>query len=140
MNQIIEHNAHETSDAGIWPIVLAGTGLAAGVAIVGLIIWGIFSYLASRPVATIIPNPMVGENAAPVAPTPRIEEHPYIELNQLRAQEDATLSTYGWVDKKAGTVRIPIARAMELELQRGFPAPKPVATPPNSIPQKAASK
>jgi len=56
-----------------------------------------------------------------VPPVPRVEEHPQLELQQLRTQEDQTLSTYGWVDKKEGIVRIPIERAMELQLQRGFP-------------------
>jgi len=34
------------------------------------------------------------------------------------------LSTYGWTDKNAGVVRIPIDRAMELQLERGFPTRK----------------
>src|SRR5208282_5249649 len=32
-----------------------------------------------------------------------------------------TLHSYGWVDEKAGTVRIPIERAMDLLVQRGLP-------------------
>ena len=56
--------------------------------------------------------------------TPRIEEHPAIELKELHSQEDRILSTYGWTDKKAGLVRIPIDRAMELQLERGFPMRK----------------
>jgi hypothetical protein len=54
-------------------------------------------------------------------PVPRIEEHPAIELKDLRTQEDKILSTYGWTDKRSGIVRIPIERAMDLQLQRGFP-------------------
>jgi hypothetical protein len=59
-----------------------------------------------------------------IPPAPRIEEHPAIEIQELHSAEDQTLSTYGWVDKKKGIVRIPIDRAMELQLQRGFPARK----------------
>ena len=40
----------------------------------------------------------------------------------LRAHEDELLDTYGWVDKNAGVVRIPIDEAMKLTLQRGLPA------------------
>lgn len=40
---------------------------------------------------------------------------------ELRAQEDAWLSSYGWIDEAAGTVHIPIERAMELMLESGFP-------------------
>jgi hypothetical protein len=59
-----------------------------------------------------------------IPPAPRIEEHPAIEIQQLHSQEDQILSTYGWADKKAGVVRIPIERAMELQLERGFPTRK----------------
>jgi hypothetical protein len=59
-----------------------------------------------------------------IPPPPRIEEHPSIDIQQLHAQEDHVLSTYGWTDKNAGVVRIPIDRAMELQLERGFPTRK----------------
>lgn len=36
------------------------------------------------------------------------------KLEELRTQEEATLGSYGWVDREKGTVRIPIDRAMEL--------------------------
>ena len=42
-------------------------------------------------------------------------------LKQLRATEDAILTTYGWVDRKGGIVRIPIDRAIDLLAQRGLP-------------------
>ena len=32
------------------------------------------------------------------------------------------LGSYGWVDKNAGVVRIPIDAAMKLTLERGLPA------------------
>ena len=34
-----------------------------------------------------------------------------------RAQQDAYLNEYAWVDAEAGTVRIPVERAMELVVQ-----------------------
>ncbi|MCC7008128.1 MAG: hypothetical protein IT184_04880 [Acidobacteria bacterium] len=43
-------------------------------------------------------------------------------LRTYRHQEDASLSTYGWVDKAAGVVRLPIARAKTLVLERGLAA------------------
>jgi hypothetical protein len=36
----------------------------------------------------------------------------------VRAQEEAWLESYGWVDKPSGVVRIPIERAMELMVER----------------------
>jgi hypothetical protein len=42
-------------------------------------------------------------------------------LNDVRKREEDTLSTYGWVDQSAGTVHIPIDRAMDLLAQQGLP-------------------
>lgn len=69
-----------------------------------------------------------------VPPAPRLQAAPEDELRALRAQEQTTLRTYGWVDPQRGTVRIPIDRAETLLLQRGLPhvpgassAPRPDA-------------
>jgi hypothetical protein len=104
------------------PIVLTGVALAIVAAIVLAISIGVFRFFVERPVQAP-PNPMAAENPE-FPPAPRIEDHPSTELEQLRESEDHTLTTYGWVDRKAGTVRIPIDRAMELQLQRGFPVRK----------------
>lgn len=105
------------------PILLTGVGLALTVAIVGLLVYGIFRYLETHPATSARENPMSAEESQ-IPPAPRIEEHPAIEIQQLHAQENSILSTYGWTDKKAGVVRIPIDRAMELQLERGFPTRK----------------
>jgi hypothetical protein len=39
------------------------------------------------------------------------------KLKDLRAHEQTELTTYGWIDEKAGVVRLPIDRAMELTVQ-----------------------
>jgi hypothetical protein len=50
---------------------------------------------------------------------PRLQQFPRNELYEFRMKEEAELHTYGWVDKNAGTVHIPIEDAMRLMLQRG---------------------
>jgi hypothetical protein len=50
-----------------------------------------------------------------------LEEDERGQLNGIRLEEENTLYSYGWVDEKAGTVRIPIDRAMDLLVQRGLP-------------------
>jgi hypothetical protein len=59
-------------------------------------------------------------------------------------QDDAkSLTTYGWIDKNKGTVRIPIQRAMELavvDLANKKPAiAGPIATPPPAAAAQAAA-
>jgi len=57
-----------------------------------------------------------------VPPEPRLQTNPRQDLSDLRAREDQTLSSYGWVDRNAGVVRIPIDQAIKLTLERGLPA------------------
>ena len=53
-------------------------------------------------------------------------------LANFRRAEDASLSSYGWVNQPLGVVRIPIDRAKTLMIERGYPvrgaAAKPAAT------------
>ncbi len=43
------------------------------------------------------------------------------DLKKFRAKEEIELNTYGWINRTAGVVRIPIERAMELALERELP-------------------
>ena len=55
-------------------------------------------------------------------PTPRLEtDDGNQDLADLHEREDLLLDYYSWIDRSKGTVRIPIARAMELTAQRGLP-------------------
>ena len=115
---------HEVRDASVRPVILTAIGLAIGATIASLIVYGVFQFFAERPEPQ--PNPLANAQEQ-VPPPPRIEENPWSELQTLRAQEDRILSTYEWVDRKTGIIRIPIDRAMELQLQRGFPVRKEAA-------------
>jgi hypothetical protein len=54
-------------------------------------------------------------------PDPRLEKDESENFNADRLKEEQALDSYGWVDEKTGTVRIPIDRAMDLLVQRGLP-------------------
>lgn len=111
--------AYEHQDvrpAGVF-IFLAGLFVALGLTLVFL--WWLFGVLAANR-AAVGPFPALKPNQVP--PEPRLQSTPQIEIQQLRAHEDAVLETYGWVDKQKGIVRIPIDRAMDLLSERGLPA------------------
>ena len=55
-------------------------------------------------------------------PTPNLQRQPFKDIYLLRQGETEKLTSYGWVDKGDGITHIPIDRAMEVMLQRGFPA------------------
>ena len=113
--------AHEADAGDVRGIVVTGVSLGVGVAIVMLLVYGIFVGLAHHPIVVQPVNPMAETDQQQFPPQPRIEDHPTVEMEQLNASEDKILSTYGWVNKNAGIVRIPIDQAMELQMKRGFP-------------------
>lgn len=39
------------------------------------------------------------------------------KLRELQANEERHMTTYGWIDKPAGVVRIPVSRAKEMILK-----------------------
>ncbi len=62
------------------------------------------------------PTPLL-ELQRPPAP-PVLQAMPEMDLQSLRAREAARLESYGWVDRDAGRVHVPISRAMELIEER----------------------
>jgi hypothetical protein len=56
------------------------------------------------------------------APSPRLQVQPVADLKALREEEDRVLSSYGWTDRAAGAIRIPIDRAMDIIAAQGLPA------------------
>jgi hypothetical protein len=94
---------------------------------------GLYEFLDRRDKAEQSPvNPLVTNaptdtlHVAPgypqsAFPDPKLEEDERGQLNGILLNEEKILYSYGWVDQKAGTVRIPIERAMELLAQRGLP-------------------
>jgi hypothetical protein len=67
-------------------------------------------------------------------PEPRIDALPQDELRKLREEEARILDGYAWIDRSAGVVRIPIAKAMDLLAGRGLPVRTPGTTVPSGPP------
>jgi hypothetical protein len=70
-------------------------------------------------------------------PGPRIEADLSEQLRRLRAENDAVLASYDWVDREQQTVRIPIQRAIDLLAERGLSA---ATQPSDGSDQDAPSK
>ncbi|MBV8817504.1 MAG: hypothetical protein JO022_04050 [Acidobacteriaceae bacterium] len=114
-------SGYEHREANLKLIVYSAIGLAAVVAVVMVLMFGTFELLKLKDKEG--DEERASHLAAPfqVPPDPRLEEHPWESMQALRAQEEHTLTTYGWQDQKAGVVRIPIQKAMDLIAQRGLP-------------------
>lgn len=66
---------------------------------------------------------------------PQLQIMPAMDLSNFRAREETELNSYGWIDRTAGVVRIPIGRAIDLLLERGLPTrsgTNPPATGPSA--------
>lgn len=123
-------------DVNIRAVFRFGFWLAVGVVAVTLAMLALFRVLEMKDRASdIVLSPSVAANLARTPPEPRLEPLPLAPGQRLRAEEDAILTTYAWVDKNAGFARIPIDRAIEILAARGLPPSKPM--PPAAAPMAA---
>ena len=86
---------------------------------VRLLAWLLAGLLAATLVVLLLAwvrSPLSGRRHPP---EPRLQNTPFDELRRMRAEEDAALTSYGWVDRQAGIVRIPIEQALEIASRGG---------------------
>jgi len=120
MEHTVHHSpngaGHEQSEVSVRLIVVSLGFLAIGTALVFILVVGIFRYFYdTNKTADALRQGVV-------PPEPRIEVAPYEQLQRLRVQEDHILNSYAWVDQKAGTVRVPIDRAIDMLAAKGLPS------------------
>ena len=82
--------------------------------------------------------PLATDYARPT-PTPALQTQPFRDLYMLREEEAKKLQSYGWVDKEGGVTRIPVDRAMDVMLQRGFPVRTDAPTAAGGVVQDSSS-
>jgi hypothetical protein len=113
--------SHERKDADVIGLLMIAALLLLILGICFLVCWGILHrFNRERDAEQRRPR---GPRAAQVAafPQPQLLVHPDSEREKFQAAERTQLDTYGWVDRSAGVARIPIARAMQLIVERGLP-------------------
>lgn len=111
---------HETSDADVRGIALAGVVLVVVVAGVAVALWGLFVFFAYREAQADVPPPPLA-TPQQLPPEPRLQVAPAQDWQRMRATDTALLNSYGWVDQEAGVVRIPVERSMALLAEEGLP-------------------
>jgi hypothetical protein len=135
------HGDYERRDIRVAGVLYFLLGLLIAGGIVHFIVRGLYQYLDNRyetsqpPVSPLVKNSSKDTRRIPQQykdneyekylqegfPAPQLEVNERTELNDIRKREEDTLSTYGWVDQSAGTLHIPIDRAMDLLAQQGLP-------------------
>jgi hypothetical protein len=110
---------HETRDVSARVIVRWGVAVLLLVVFAGATMWPLLRFFEKHLAQESLPaSPLASEYGPIEPPAPRLQVDPAADLAQLRAQEQAVLDGYGWVDRAQGTVRIPIDRAMALLAER----------------------
>ena len=133
----VRHQDTGFSASGVvwFSVGLIGTLLVAGALMGGLMLL----FEKAYPVFPQVRTPALRFEESPA---PLLQAAPEEDLAQLRQTTREVLNSYGWVDRQAGTVRVPIERAIDIMARRGFPVrmppkatgPEPVGKPSPSLP------
>lgn len=117
---------HESQEPNLRGLLVAGAIVSAAIALaIGIGLWLVSLFGGfERPLARAEHNPM---------PEPHLQPHPLSDRQHYDEQQRAKLSAYEWVDRKAGIVRIPIERALQVIAQQEGP------TTPHSAPSPSPS-
>lgn len=144
---------HETTDISLEGIGKLTIGFVIILVVVSAVMFGTYRMLDSRARAadTSISRINVDRRAVDIAGAPLIDQANTLDrkgrqpagpalltdepawLREIRARTTAAQTTYGWVNKETGVVRLPIERAKLLIIERGLP----VTTPPAEAPAEA---
>jgi hypothetical protein len=136
---------YEHTDASVWIIAKFLLWLAVAAALIHFGLAMLFNVFVEQRVQRADPRyPLAAGDAPRTPPEPRLQRFPREDILNFRTGEEAVLQHYGWIDKNAGTVHIPIMDAMRLTLERKLlpsraqdPA-QPAATP-GQLPSDASA-
>jgi hypothetical protein len=139
------HGDYERKDIGVSAVMYFLIGLAVALFVTYFVVEGVYWFLSRRfeaqqpTVSPLVANAPTDTRHLPAEyktdsesadyekylqknfPQPQLETNERTELNRVRLHEEETLATYDYIDQNAGTVHIPIDRAMDLLVQRGLP-------------------
>jgi hypothetical protein len=112
-------SGHETRDINAGAVVCFGGGLAVIFLVIFFSLRGLlghFNHQYPGGAAAV-------RDSAPLTlpPGPRLQSNPTRDMELFREKENRILTSYGWIDRQEGIVRIPIERAMDIIAQRGAP-------------------
>ncbi len=126
-----EPEGYERIDARPGATIRAGLYILGTMFLTAAVLVPLFRFFGRRekaeqgPAATVL----APTARAPEPAFPRLVTSEPAVLADFRAQEDAFLTSWGWVEKDRGIARMPIDEAMGIVAARGLPSfPAPAAT------------
>lgn len=129
---------HEESDVNVGAILWSAVILVVFAVLVHVAIYGHVALLRKMERdPNLLPVSMVTRDGPALPPAPRLqpfptpgangkaasplENVPPRDLREMRRDQAKHLSSYGWANQATKTVHVPIDRAIDLQMQRGFP-------------------
>ena len=112
---------YQDRDIRLGPILKFAAGAAVFTALVFAGMWRLFddlSYHSEQRDAAAATRFSAATNAPPA---PLLQVNEKRTLQEQKDFERGQLTTYAWIDKPAGVVRLPVERAMALVVERGLP-------------------
>lgn len=115
-----EHGSvqYEKTDVSVGQVTRASVIVFGTSAVVAVALVGYLTLQVERDERRAAPARAVGFEGGRQAPLPRLQEAPFVDVGALRAEEERALRNFGWVDRQAGVVRLPIDVAMRLYVER----------------------
>ncbi|MFL6256585.1 MAG: hypothetical protein ACJ74T_16390 [Pyrinomonadaceae bacterium] len=159
--------AHEESDVAVRPLLWFVGGLTFFTIVVCLAMFLMFEFFRSREESQeLAASPLARQGAERLPPEPRLQlapgwevtsdegkrhdlsytadnhgyvPQPWSEYELVSKEWQRELTEPGWADQQAGTVRIPVERAIDLYLERRAKQPQGAQPqPPNAAPKETA--
>jgi hypothetical protein len=134
------HGGYEQRDIRTADVAYFLAALAFSILIVYFVVTGVYRVLEKRsqerqtPVSPLVKNVPEDTRHLPPEyhgnyeeylkknfPAPQLETDERTQLNSIISKQEEQLNSYGYIDEKAGTLHIPIERAIDLIAQRGLP-------------------
>ena len=93
--------------------------LVVTIGVVFFLYWLYFVFVRQEASRQPAPPVLKAQAGVLTPPAPLLQPSPPVDLAAFRAQEDAILNGYGWVDKEKRIVRMPVDEAMRILAERG---------------------
>lgn len=111
---------YEKADPKVQPIVIFTVLLAITLVVTFYgMKWTNDAYMHAETSKDAGLHPLAAAQAEP--PAPRLQAQPSAEWKSFKAEQEAAVSHYRWIDRSNGVVQLPVERALELVSERGLP-------------------
>lgn len=114
------HGAHEEVDVNPRALFIFLVGLISVVAVVMLLMMLLFNSFESRIQRTDPPVSPLASQRRDYAGV-RLEPTSTTEIDQMRTEQQKIITTYAWIDRRDGIVRVPLEEAMQAAARDGLP-------------------